>query len=551
MAQTKLRDAFERGDAELFARALANGGRIDAVDSHGCQLIHHAALKGSSAWVQLLITSRASVDAPGDRGQPIHAAAGGGVQSVISLLLHLAADVDASDKCGMRPLHVAAINARTAAAETLLSCRARIDARNADGGQPVHLAAHNGNGQMLSLLRNHGASVNARFHEGNQPIHVATLAGHQEAAVLLLEMSAKVDAKGSEGLQPIHLAAREGHVSMLSILLDLSANHDACADNGVTPLKLGMANGRVLHQQYQSILYGLREAIDYQSKALAEIERGMDVLASEYLVCAARRCEELGLHRRAAGFAAAASECEFRLDRFHDCAKLCQWAFKAKPPLPNQPVVKARLRDALGRLREAQISPSTAAGHVALEDSQVEGNTNINETSPANKSTKTSFKEVRKKEEHDQVLELQQTMTPSEIEATGIVRDSVEEVSNIRGALADCDGISRETPGLNEEGLVAAGGALGTRVAEYEPLAMKLQTQGLELQSLRQHCQFLEQRCQELTHERDAMSELAEQRLRDLEVHRKHISVLADLYPHLGASVESIGRILTESGTNV
>ncbi len=141
---------------------------------------------------------------PDDQGQPfvkgstaLHYAANDGKLQLVSRLVQLGADVNASNACWFRSvLSWAANNARTETIRWLLSKGARSDSLDA-----LHAAAWGGSSSgaherkdyvaTLKLLLEAGANVNDRRHFKNHtPLRVAMDSGNQRAIRYLRSIGA-------------------------------------------------------------------------------------------------------------------------------------------------------------------------------------------------------------------------------------------------------------------------------------------------------------------------------------------------------------------------
>ena len=92
---------------------------------------------------------------------PLHEAAFMGYKRMVELLLASKAEVNAKDKQGGTPLHRAATGpgrGRDAAevAELLLANKADVNAKDNEGYTPLHFAAYSGHKDVAELLRQHG-----------------------------------------------------------------------------------------------------------------------------------------------------------------------------------------------------------------------------------------------------------------------------------------------------------------------------------------------------------------------------------------------------------
>lgn len=171
--------------------------------------LHIAARAGTPGAVRMLIDAGADVKRRNTRLYtysavsltPLHfAAASNPNPEVVSKLLELGAELNASDHEGKLPLHHAAMNASPAVAAALLEAGADVNAPRG-GFTPLHQAAlSNSNPEVITLLIAAGADVNARDGLGLTPLHVAARYNpHPEVTTTLLTAGAEVNGRAPAG----------------------------------------------------------------------------------------------------------------------------------------------------------------------------------------------------------------------------------------------------------------------------------------------------------------------------------------------------------------
>jgi ankyrin repeat protein len=196
-------NANAHGKDESFA--LGDGG--GTLKSLGGTPLHWAAQSGDKDMVELLLTSRADVNAT-NNGTPLHWAILGANQEVVRLLLANKSDVNAKDDHGQTPLHIAAVGHKDLV-ELLLANGANVNARANDGQTPLHVvSARSAFGRALDiagLLVTRGANVNARDNDGETPLLLAAkyCVGDITMAQWLLAHGADVNAKDKKGYTPL------------------------------------------------------------------------------------------------------------------------------------------------------------------------------------------------------------------------------------------------------------------------------------------------------------------------------------------------------------
>lgn len=221
----------EIGDMERIGALLASDPNlVFSKGSHGRTALHLAAYWARKEVAELLLASRAYVNARDDGGlTPLHSSVStgavllcefeysGGIRDkeMVELLLAKHADVDARDNSGRAPLHYASINGDSDVAELLLAHKADVHAEDNGGHTPLYYAARP---TMVGLLLSHGADVNARANDGTTPLHGAVLADKNNVAVFLLRKGADVNAKDNDGDTPWRLAEMQRNADMVKLL---------------------------------------------------------------------------------------------------------------------------------------------------------------------------------------------------------------------------------------------------------------------------------------------------------------------------------------------
>jgi ankyrin repeat protein len=141
--------------------------------SENAQKLFKAIRARDSTQVRLLVKEDPSLlQAQGEMGTPLHAAANGpGDAEITRLLLKSGADVNAVDDRGYTPLKVA-VRGRSSEekrriVDILLSNGADVDTKSRGGGAtPLHIASLAGNITVVKMLLAHKADVNATDSEG-------------------------------------------------------------------------------------------------------------------------------------------------------------------------------------------------------------------------------------------------------------------------------------------------------------------------------------------------------------------------------------------------
>ncbi|MBI3399870.1 MAG: ankyrin repeat domain-containing protein [Acidobacteria bacterium] len=169
-----------------------------------------------SAWLHAAPSSPAVADAAmkGDR-------------DAVRALLKQGADASAGQGDGMTALHWAAERGDATMIEMLAHAGANIDAVTRIGHYtPLHLASTAGSAPAVAALLKAGADVKAKTTpSGVTALHLAASSGNTDVITLLLEGDADVNAKESEwGQTPLMFAAAENRASAIRLLVARGAD---------------------------------------------------------------------------------------------------------------------------------------------------------------------------------------------------------------------------------------------------------------------------------------------------------------------------------------
>jgi uncharacterized protein len=157
-APLDIQDSAADGDLEkVRAQLKANADLVYSKDAFGRTPLHWAAIEGHKEVAELLLASRAEVDARNSLGAtPLHVAALNGRIEVARLLLDNQAAVDARSNDGTTALQWAAGKGHKDMVELLLASKAGVNGKNNDGETALDWAAKNNYQDVVELLRQHG-----------------------------------------------------------------------------------------------------------------------------------------------------------------------------------------------------------------------------------------------------------------------------------------------------------------------------------------------------------------------------------------------------------
>jgi ankyrin repeat protein len=207
--------------------------------------------------VNKLAALPALVAATNEKGRtPLHMAAAGSKERIITELVRAGADLDAVDGDGSTPLHAACFYSCQRAASTvqlLLSLGADPCIRNENGATPLHtavgLAASSTVGILIDAMQKFGVSIDMARADGQTALHAAAFWGHTDAGLLLLRKGASVKAVDGLGNTTLHAAAFYGREALVQALLEAGADPDA-----TTPITAIAALHEAAEKNYAGIV---------------------------------------------------------------------------------------------------------------------------------------------------------------------------------------------------------------------------------------------------------------------------------------------------------
>ncbi len=187
----------------------------------------------------------------------------GNLAAVKAVLEKDPGQINAKDETGRTPLHWAARGTNNEVLTYLVDQGASLDVLDNNGTAPLHSLASRGNAEGIRALLAKGADIEIQSPDKNTPLHFASLGRQVEAVRLLVELKADIENPNEKGRTPLVLAAREmAGPDVVRTLLDLGAKIDSVDRDGSTALGLAAWRGSA---DVVSLLLERKAAVPVQS----------------------------------------------------------------------------------------------------------------------------------------------------------------------------------------------------------------------------------------------------------------------------------------------
>eukprot|EP00750_Incisomonas_marina_P017582 INCI2249.1.p1 GENE.INCI2249.1~~INCI2249.1.p1 ORF type:complete len:691 (-),score=118.53 INCI2249.1:1305-3377(-) len=228
-AWNALHFAAESNAFQATTFLLQLGFQANACANNLATTLHIACWNNSVSVVQALISAKAALDQPMERGwTPLAIAAKNGSETTVVSLLKAGAAVNPKSADSPAPLFHALVPNNDSVVRALLRFKADANKANSKGLTPLFMAASRGYLGMLRLLLEHGARIGQG--PGNTkvtPLMQATAFKHPECAQVLLLAKANPSAVSSNNMTPMFLAIKNHNARGLSVLLTFKADPNA------------------------------------------------------------------------------------------------------------------------------------------------------------------------------------------------------------------------------------------------------------------------------------------------------------------------------------
>lgn len=204
---------------------------------------------------------------------PLHYAAGLGLERVVKLLLDAGADVNAHSELWGSALQIASHHGHELTVKLLLEAGAEVNAQcSRFEGTALWEASCCGHEPLVKLLLNVGADVNAQSRGQLDALGAASYKDHKQIVKLLLDAGANVDAHGSiYNASALWAASNWGHEQIVELLLKAGADVNARCRDHKTALEAASFEG---HERIVKLLLDSGADVDLQGTLSAASYRG-------------------------------------------------------------------------------------------------------------------------------------------------------------------------------------------------------------------------------------------------------------------------------------
>ncbi|OGE58278.1 hypothetical protein PENARI_c001G12521 [Penicillium arizonense] len=244
---TALHCAVYRGNEEMVDLLLASKANINAISKDGKTVLHIAGEQGHRKLVKLLLHRGANSRTASKEGATALQLAVGTThdEATVPLLIKSRFDMDVQNTVtGNTALHLAVELKRPRILAFLLEKGASMNILNRDGMTALQLACKTDNCEAASLLLERGTQLETRSSYGMTALHIAALENNWVAFDMLVIGGADINAWDSEGESLLHKQARDpSAISVAAHLLAQGANLEACNSQGYTPLQCAAVAG--------------------------------------------------------------------------------------------------------------------------------------------------------------------------------------------------------------------------------------------------------------------------------------------------------------------
>ncbi|ETS73751.1 hypothetical protein PFICI_14697 [Pestalotiopsis fici W106-1] len=179
-----------------------------------------AARGGHEKVVHVLLVAGADVDVEGGTyGSATQAAAVSGNEEVIRHLINSGADINVQNGLYNTALQAACRFGNETVVRMLLDYKADVNAQGGVYGSALQAACRAGSIRIIELLLHHGADTNSFGGTYCTPLQAASAKGSLRVVQILLNEGAKVNVRGGQYGSALQAASRGGHLKVVEVLM--------------------------------------------------------------------------------------------------------------------------------------------------------------------------------------------------------------------------------------------------------------------------------------------------------------------------------------------
>jgi ankyrin repeat protein len=237
---------------ESFQDDAARDNEFKTSDLEGMNALHYAALSGSLATVEKVLTG-ITLSSQDKRGRTaLHYAAESGSESMIKYLCDTETE-NAQDSSGLTPLHIASNKGHIKFMQALMKLNGPLDTTDAKGRLPIHHAAASGHSACVECLIKSAISTRKKEFtqrmidtpdiEGQTALHHAVIGSHRVVVQQLIAAGATLDSQDNRGRTSLHYAVKNKDFELTSSLLNGGSSSYIPDYTGETPASMSVMEG--------------------------------------------------------------------------------------------------------------------------------------------------------------------------------------------------------------------------------------------------------------------------------------------------------------------
>ncbi|KAL6439738.1 hypothetical protein ACFW04_004057 [Cataglyphis niger] len=217
MEETVLHAAARSNALHVLSLLAPNSKELDRLDQDGYAAIHHAADRGDSNCLDVLLKAGCQVNLLTiKKNTALHLAAEAGCADNLILLIEAKADLELKNNRGYTALHLAARSHSLECVEILLKGHADPNAEDDEGRTPLHLALGKSlmTEEITELLLKWRANVNKADKYGYTPLHIAASNELSQCVNVLIRNEADLSARTIGGNSALSIVLRKTPTSL-------------------------------------------------------------------------------------------------------------------------------------------------------------------------------------------------------------------------------------------------------------------------------------------------------------------------------------------------